>query len=128
MKSFQSYTQDKIRTVFKDMGAFFAFNNRQFNEASQEGVEYVALDAGLVVPKGNEQETLARLEQIKNDAVSDYLKDHSKESIILDSLRNHECFYTRDISDCVDEMKDFNITEQEIMEVFFSRGTQLNDI
>jgi len=128
MKSFQSYTQDKIRTVFKDMGAFFAFSNRQFNEARQEGIEYVALDAGLVVPKGNEQETLARLEQINKEAVSAFLKDHDKESIILDSLRNYECFYTGDISDCVDEMKDFNITEQEVMEVFFLRGTQLNDI
>ncbi|MFY2508853.1 DUF7659 family protein [Vibrio pectenicida] len=128
MKSFQSYTQDKLRTVFKDMGAFFAFSNRQFNEARQEGVEYVALDAGLVVPKGNEQETLARLEQINKEAVSAFLKDHDKESIILDSLRNYECFYTGDISDCVDEMKGFNITEQEVMEVFFLRGTQLNDI
>ncbi|GLT20497.1 hypothetical protein GCM10007938_42820 [Vibrio zhanjiangensis] len=126
MKSFHSYMQDKTRALFKDMGAFFAFSHRQFDEARQEGVEYVALHAGLMVPKGNEQETLARLERIKYDAVSDYLKDRDKESVILDSLRNHECFYTRDISDCVDEMKDFNITKQEVLEVFFSRGTQLN--
>ena len=50
MKSFQSRTQDKIRAVFKDMGAFFAFNNRQFNEASRR-CWVCSLDAGLVVPK-----------------------------------------------------------------------------
>jgi len=118
MKSFQSYTQDKIRTVFKDMGAFFAFSNRQFNEARQEGVEYVALDAGLVVPKGNVKDTLERLEQINKEAVSAFLQDHDKDSIILYELRNHECFYTGNIDDCVDKVANFNITEQEVMAVF----------
>ena len=114
MKYLSDFTQEKQTALFKETGAFFAFSQQQFEESKVEGVDYVSLVAGLVVPKENAKRLIEELEKIKIEGVNNDLDEHGKKAIIRRELFNHECFYTGDISDCVDKLASYKITEEEI--------------
>ncbi|WP_444823022.1 DUF7659 family protein, partial [Vibrio parahaemolyticus] len=43
MKYLSDYTQQPQTALFDELGAFFAFSNKQFDEAKKKGIEYVSL-------------------------------------------------------------------------------------
>ncbi|GEK16103.1 DUF7659 family protein [Aliivibrio fischeri] len=114
MKYLSDFTQEKQTALFKETGAFFAFSQQQFEEEKVEGVAYVSLFAGLIVPKENAKKVIDGLEKINIEGVNNDLDEHGKKAIIRRELFNHECFYTGDISDCLDKLASYKITEKEI--------------
>lgn len=50
--------------------------------------------------------------------IQDDLRINGKANIIKRELFNYECFYTGDIDDCVDALKDYGINLEEIQQVY----------
>lgn len=118
MNTLNDYTQDAVSAALDKAGAFFAFSNEQFAEKEKEGVEYVSLGAGMICPKENAKTLILEINSVHKEGVKRDLEENGKEAIIKRELANYECYYTGEIEDCVDALKDYSITEEEIYEVF----------
>lgn len=118
MKYLADYVSGPQTELFDRIGAFFAFSTKQFNEARKEGVQYVQGMLGMIYPKGKGQELMDGIDRIHEEGVKQDIKENGKENIIKRELSNHECYYTGDISDCVDRLDSYGITADEINTVF----------
>lgn len=122
MKFLQDYIQDKQSATFEKYGAFFAFNNSQFDEKKKEGVKYKSLGYGLICPAGKENELLAELEEISKWGRKKDIKENTKERVILRELDNHECYYTNDITTAVETLEPYGITREEVMMMYRNKN------
>lgn len=127
MKYLSDYTSNKQTELFQEMGAFFAFSDEQFNKEKKEGVKYVSLGAGFIVPESNVKEINEKLELIQKAAIAQDIEENGKYRIIRRELFNHECFYTGDIMDCVDKLKGYNYSYDDIYQVY-SRVCNTEDV
>ena len=119
MKSLTAtYTNDAMTQLFKESGAFFAFSLKQFEEKKKEGVFYCFLDGGLIVPKEAVNSVLEGLENIGNKGIELDLAENGRHAIIKRELMNYECFYTGDITDCVQGLEHYGIEADEIRSVY----------
>lgn len=114
MKTFEK----NLENIYRENGAFFAFNDAQFEEAKVDGVKYVRLFAGLICPKGNAKKLIAEIEAAIDEKVAYDKKNRTKEDIILHELCNHEAFYVGDIQDTADALVAYGYTDEEIWEVY----------
>lgn len=118
MKYLSHYVEQAQTECFDKHGAFFAFSNKQFAEKQKQGVEYVSLGMGLICPKPNAKLLIEELNAINAKGILQDVEENGMEAIIKRELYNHECFYTGDISDCVDTLKDYPTNEGEIRKVY----------
>lgn len=118
MKYLSDYTQEKQTALFNETGAFFAFSNQQFDEAKKDGVKYCRITMGLICPVENTQKLIEGLESIQREGIAQDIKENDKTAIIRRELFNHECFYTNDITDCVDKLAEYSFTRDDIQNVF----------
>ncbi len=112
--SLYNYTQAAKTELFNSTGAFFAFGNKQFDEAKKEGVKYVSMGAGLVCPKENAQELSYGLDVIQAAGIKVDLAENGVKKIIHRELANYETQLTNDISDTVYALSDYGITKEQI--------------
>lgn len=114
-----NYVQEKQTELFNELGVFFAFSNKQFDEQKQEGVEYcTVLSAGDCVPKDKASEFAKRLAQIHKEGREKLLAEKGIEQIIEDELVNHECFYTGDVTDAFDALAGYEVTLEQVQAVY----------
>ncbi|EGQ8923949.1 hypothetical protein ACN930_002226 [Vibrio parahaemolyticus] len=118
MKYLSDYTQQPQTALFDELGAFFAFSNKQFDESKKKGVEYVSLGMGMIVPKNNARELVSRLDEIQKEGIKQDISENGKEAIIRRELFNHECFYTNDICDCVEKLEEYGYSYDDIYQIF----------
>lgn len=118
MKYLSDYINDKQTAAFDELGAFFAFSDKQFNEAKKEGVEYCYVTAGLICPVGKTSELLTRLDTITKEGIAQDIAENGIKAIIRRELFNHECFYTNDICDCVEKLEGYNVSYDDIYQEF----------
>ncbi len=118
MKYLSTYMEDQQTALFEKLGVFFAFSTEQFNEGKKEGVKYCDAGGGMLCPVGNEKELVDELDRIYKECIQQDLSENGREGVIKRELSNHECYYTGDIDDCVDKLKDYSITTKEIRDIF----------
>lgn len=105
--------------LFKELGVFFAFSNKQFEEQRQPGVDYcTVLDAGDCVPKSNAAEFAQRLSSLHKEFRKKQLTEKGIEKIIEEELVNHECFYTGEIDDAVEALAGYEVTYDAVEDVY----------
>jgi len=105
--------------AFNDAGAFFAFSDDQYNKAAVEGVKYCSMGAGLIAPVDNAVALRSELDRLYAESIKADLADNGINPIIRRELFNYECFYSGDISDCVEALKDYDgITEALIIQQY----------
>ena len=114
MKYLSNYIEEAQTKAFKEAGAFFAFSNKQFNEAKQDGVEYCSMGAGLICPKDNAEKLDNNLMRIVAEGIKADLAENGRKGVIHRELGNHEYCITHDITDTVEKLKDYGITPEEI--------------
>lgn len=106
--------------LFSDLGVFWAFSNKQFDENKtplQEGEKYVDIGAGGFMPKHNVQALTDGMKAI-NDTFKNAIADSkARETHILYELNNHECFYTGDIESALDALGE-GYTSEEVQAVY----------
>lgn len=112
------YSQELITEVINKHGAFFAFNNEQFNEAKKEGVKYISCGSGLIVPKENKSQFDIDFAEACKKGDEMRLKKEGIDNIIEYELRNHESYYTGDIEDALEALESFNVTRSQVQKVY----------
>lgn len=116
--SLQSYIEKPISDLYSELGAFWAFSTKQFNESKIEGVQYENLFSGLVCPASKVIELLKRLDKMVENGIKQDLEENGKDKIIIRELYNYECFYTGHTEDAEEALKDYPITGEEIQDKF----------
>jgi hypothetical protein len=129
MKYLKDYMEEKQTELFKTKGVFFAFSNEQFTEGCEKvGADdknkICRLGLGMFCLAKNADEVKKRLNEIYYEAIKQDIAENGIEAIIKRELANHECYYTGDISDCVEKLADYEgITPEMINDVF--RGKKI---
>ena len=118
MKNLSTYIDEKINHLFTKYNAFFAFSEKQFEEAKKENIKYVSRNRGLYHEADKSKEFDEEYKLIIKEAIEQDLEENGKEAIIERELKNYECYYANDINDVVTILKDYNITHDEIKAVF----------
>lgn len=118
MKYLSHYLEEPTTALFNKYGVFFAFSQKQFDEQKKENTKYVKLPTGAICPKEHAEAFLREYDQIVDQAIAIDLNENGREGVINRELNNHECYYTGDIESCVDALKDYGITEAEILDQF----------
>lgn len=126
MKYLSHYTEKAQSELFETTGAFWAFGQKQFDEAKKEGVRYVSLGAGCVCPKDQVNTLLDGLENIIDAGVKADVEENGAEAIIRREYFNHECQISMDTSCAVGALsghiKQFpDLFSQEAMQAVFSK-------
>ena len=114
MKYLSHYTEAKTTSLLNTCGAFFAFSQKQLDENKVEGVEYVSMGNGLITPKNNAPKVSEGFKTILSEAIAQDIAENGKPAIIRRELGNYECQITSDISDAVEVLKSYGITEEEV--------------
>jgi len=114
VKYLQNYIEEAQTALFKKLGCFFAYSNKQLEEQRQEGVTYVSMGTGMICPKGKAEELLDGLEKIHRKGMDEDLAENGKAAIIKRELGNHECQLTGDVTRVVEILADYPITEEEV--------------
>jgi len=118
MKNLSSYTEQRQTELFKETGAFFAFGQKQFDEKKVEGVKYVALDGGLIVPAENAKALLQGLSTIHEEGIKMDIEENGKSAIIQRELANHEASYTMCTDATKEALEGYGFTDEEIQAEF----------
>jgi len=121
LQQFRNEKQQKVDSLLKNTGVFFAFSNEQFEKNKtplKEGDKYVSIGAGGYMPKSKVDEFLKGMKQINKEykAQTQASKKMRYEAIAYE-LHNHECFYTHDITDALKALGG-GYTAKEVWKVF----------
>ena len=122
MKYLSEIMEKRQSELFKNKKVFFAFSNDQFKKGLLEhkiakDIKIASMGAGMYCPKSNAKDVAESLHTIYKESIIEDMKQ-GKQKVILRELYNHECFYTGDITDCVEKLSDYPITEEEIKNVY----------
>ena len=118
MISKSDYIAQEQTKLFERLGVFFAFSDEQFHRKAIKAVAYASCGAGMVVPKVNVNELSGSLAAIHQEGMKSDRETNSNAAIIRRELFNYECFYTGDISDAVDSLAAYDISHDEIFNVY----------
>lgn len=114
--------QEKITELSKKTGLFWAFNEKQFEESKtplKKGDKYVSINQGGYLPKSNIDEFFTGLENIEKWKKTEVKKNKAEsEKTILYELNNYESFYSADITDAWQVLKNLGFTRNQVMAVY----------
>lgn len=122
MNYLNDYTEAAQTAAMEKAQAFFAFSPKQLNEGltkfSLTKSDVCSMGGGLIAAKDKADQLFKDLETAYHDGIAADIAENGKPAIIIRELYNHECFYTGDIEPCVDKLKDYDITENQIREAY----------
>jgi len=106
--------EEEKQILFDKMNVFFCFGKKQFDEKKIQGIKYIDLGFGMVCPIDNKNEFIEKLKEIYKKEREIDLKINGKKKIIWRELANYETQISGDISDTIDALENYPITENEI--------------
>ena len=123
MKYLSHYIEEEQTRLFNDLGVFFAFSNKQFEEGLDKikesgllkGGEKVArLPHGAFCPSKNADKFLEEHDKLVERGIEKDLEENGKKNIIWREFANHECQILMDYSDAIAALADYPITKEAI--------------
>jgi hypothetical protein len=114
MKTLSSYTEARTTELLNSTGAFFAFGQKQMDEQKVEGITYTSMGGGLIVPIVNAAQFADGFKTIMSESIAQDIAENGKPAIIRRELANHEAQITSDISDTVEALEGYGISEEEV--------------
>lgn len=121
MKTLNDYADKAVSSALKKFGGFFAFSDKQFEEAKDPNLkrsDYCKDGSGLIAPKKNMKALVEAINKAYDDGIKIDLAENGKKAIIKRELYNHEAFYTYSTEDTAQALKAYGITPEEVSEVF----------
>ena len=118
MKYLTHYTQAATTKLFESTGAFFAFSNKQLREQEKENETYVNLGNGLICPTSNVKELLEGFKNISKEGIAEDIKENGIKGIIHRELGNYETQITGDLSDTIEALSSYGVTESQVTEEY----------
>ena len=135
----QEYSNEYNRHI-TDCGVFWAFDRKQFNEnrthkrkdlneISKMYDNYLAIGGGGYIHKKDKEKLDNFLTNIAPKLKQDFLSRVDKNAFILYELLNHEAFYTYELDETLDTMRNYypDITEETITKVFKKHANKYAD-
>lgn len=123
MKYLQEYIEEAQTQAFNKAGAFFAFSNKQFDEAKKEGIKYVSMGAGLICPKENADTLAKELDEGYKLGIAQDIAENGREAIVKRELNNHEAYYTGDTTSTIEALSEYKtITPEDINHIFRNKN------
>jgi hypothetical protein len=119
--------QEKLTELSNKVGLFWAFNREQFAEGMKENPttgKYTSIGMGGYLPSENVEKYLEGMKEL-DEWYKAERKKIKKEEAILYELNNYECFYTGDITNAYEVLKDI-YTKEEVRGVYLSNRSQAN--
>ena len=119
----------KYSQLINECKVFFAFSNEQFNESKtelKEGEKYISIGAGGYMPKSFVNNWIEGGKKINKWYNQEIKKSKNGTAEILYELANYECFYTYDIEDAYQVLKD-RYTLEEVWKVFHDNKEKYQD-
>lgn len=116
-----------------EIGVFFAFDEKQFDEnktpKTAKDNEFISLGAGGYIWKDNLQKLQDYNTRGHQKEKQDFLNKIDKDTFILYELLNHEAYYTYELDETLDTMRNYypNITEEAIAKVFKKHANKYAD-
>ena len=112
--------QDKLSTIFDDLGVFFAFSVEQLEKGLKKvkakKTDCVSIGAGGFIPRKNATEYLKRTDDLMA-WLSLEVKKLDPIKVIKYELSNHECGYTGDVEPAFEVLKDYDFTLEQVRKV-----------
>lgn len=118
-KKLSSYTDQPITELFNKYGAFWAFSNSQFNEAKKDNIEYVTFWGNCFCDKTTVKLFINEYHSIFEQQKNLFLLENKKEDIIKYELANYESFYTGEIEEAFEVLKQYGFTLEEVKKVYY---------
>ena len=118
MKYLCTYMEEKQTALFNETNTIFAFSTKQFNEGKKEGITYINMGAGMLCDKRHVKKLIEGLEKIYKDSIKQDIKENGIDAIIKRELANHEAWYTMDIQETCDKLKDYPISKKQIKQIY----------
>jgi len=118
--------------LLEKYNGFFAFSNKQFDEAKKEGHKYISLDGGLLLGRPIDSELTGQqwadkffeeLEVINKESARLDIEEYGLQRVIQYELDNHETSYTGDITRAFEALEKYGVTIDQVRDVF--RGKTL---
>lgn len=133
MKYLQDYITDAQTELFNKHKGFFAFSNQAVSEKMKElnidkKSDLVSLGAGLICPKTEAQALSDGLHEVYKTGIIKDMEENGKWNIIKRELANHEIVITGDITDTVEALTGYPITEQEVNLAWRGRRTDFDKL
>lgn len=127
MKYLSDYIQKGQTELFDELGVFFAFGQKQFDEGKEkhkdklQGQKFVDLGAGMFMPKANLEEFKVRHKALVKEAQDKDLAENGREGILQRECANYELCLS--FSGARDEnfrnaIEGYGFTEEEIQTAY----------
>jgi len=116
MKYLSHYVEAKQTLLFERTGAFFAFSKSQLEDGSKgrPKADFVSLGGGLLAPKENVKDLVNGLSEINSEGIAADIAENGKPAIIQRELGNYETQLSGDMSETVEALVDYDISEADI--------------
>lgn len=112
LKQVSLHNQD-VSEFLDNQGVIYAFSDKQFEENRVEGVKYVSMDGGVLIPKKNLDKVLGGIKDIRLANIKLNKEEFSKEDIIWTEACNHEgC-----IDSTIDSLVGYGYSDEEIQKL-----------
>lgn len=125
MKYLQDYMSERQTKALDKAGAFFAFSKSQFEEQKVEGVKYMNGPAGMICPVDTYSVLADELNKIYQSSIKQDIEENGLTNIVIRELNNYECYYSGDIEDAVDALKDYPISYNDVQTVYKNKNSVL---
>lgn len=103
MKYLSDYTQEAQTKLFEELGVFFAFDDKQFEEGVEknkhlkpEGTKWSSIGMGCYLPSVNLEKFNERMEANTAEAIKQDLAENGREGVLERELGNYEIGYAWD--------------------------------
>ena len=122
MKYLQEIMEEEQTKKFNKYKVFFAFSNSQFEEGLKkhnltQDDKITNMKNGMFCPSVYVKDFInEHYEHYKNCIKKDM--QQGKNKVIKRELSNHESFHTGCINDCLNALKDYPITKEEVIKVY----------
>lgn len=120
--------QDKLSKLLDNVGAFFAFNKDQLNEAiikhNYKKEDLVNAGIGMFMPRNKVKEFIQKSKKLKKWFNSE-IKKLDSNGIIRYELNNYECYYSGDITDAMPILSEYGFTIDQVLKVYHNKNYQL---
>lgn len=123
--------QGKLTEIFNDLGVFFAFSEEQMEKGlkkiNAKRKDCISISGGGFMPRKNAKEYIKRSSELMGWLVREVKKLDSVK-VIKYELANYECYYTGDLTDAVEALKDYSFTVEQISRVYKLKHNKAEEV
>lgn len=113
MKYLSDYTEPKVTKLIEEVGAFFAFSQKQYSEQAKPNTKYVSV-MGTIVPEDKARYFYEAMEAIHEASIQEDIEENGIKAIIHRELADHECQLSGDSSIVEDALEPYGITAEQV--------------